>query len=191
MTSGRWRVETHSSLLTPLHHVSHTVTKMDALTDIFAILGMFFLRLGVPLLLVFGVGYLLRRLDAQWEAEAREQTGTNVRQGQEQQRPGRRPSERPAPAVPQRLPAAPAYASVIDIFGQPCWAINDCDAAARENCPAYHQPGSPCWLARFQEEGHLPDGCQQCAIYAATSGAAIGAAAQQAAARQPLDHWLQ
>lgn len=164
---------------------------MDALTDILVILGMFFLRLGVPLLLVFGVGYLLRRLDARWEAEAREQAGTDVRQVQQRRRPGRQPSERPAPAVPQRLPAAPAYASVIDIFGQPCWAINDCDAATKEKCPAFHQPGSPCWLARFQEEGHLPDGCQECAIYAATSGAAIGAAAKQTAANQPHNRWLQ
>ncbi|MBX7236441.1 MAG: hypothetical protein K1X65_18800 [Caldilineales bacterium] len=171
---------------------------MDALLDILVILGMFFLRLGVPLLLVVGVGYLLRRLDARWEAEAREQAGTATRSIRPEQRPGAgqpaplpaRPAQRPLPGGwpgPQRLPAFAGGPTVMDVFGQPCWAINDCDPAARAECPAYHQPENPCWLARFQADGHLPDRCQQCPIFAATSGAGLFAAEGQPAARQ----WLQ
>ena len=47
---------------------------MDTFTDILAMIGFFFLRLGVPLLITIGVGLLLRRLDTRWEAEAWEQT---------------------------------------------------------------------------------------------------------------------
>lgn len=168
---------------------------MDALLDILVILGLFFLRLGVPLLLVVGVGYLLRRLDARWEAEAREQAGAMPRPVKPEQRPEvGRPDRRPAPAgwpLPQRLPAATggAYPSVIDVFGQPCWTINGCDATTRDRCPAYHQPGNPCWLARFQASGHLPDGCSQCPIYAATSGAAPFVEGKQPSAGQ--GQWLQ
>jgi hypothetical protein len=169
---------------------------MDTLLDILVILGMFFLRLGVPLLLVVGVGYLLRRLDARWEAEAREQVGNATRSTRPEQRPGAgqpapaRPRPRPLPGgwpQPQRLPVFAGGPSATDVFGQPCWAINGCDPAAREGCPAYHQPGSPCWLARYQAEGHLPAGCPDCAIYAATSGVGPLTAEGQPAAGQ----WLQ
>lgn len=177
---------------------------MDALIDIFAVLGMFFLRLGVPLLLVIGVGYLLRRLDARWEAEAREHANAAL-PAKAAQRPGTglpaqspiQPGQRPLPAgwpQPQRLPAfaSGAPASVIDTFGQPCWALNGCSETGRQQCPAYQQPGSPCWLARFQAEGKLPEACPQCPIYAATSGAATsGAATLSSGKHQGAEQWLQ
>ena len=43
---------------------------MDGTVDILVIIGMFVLRLGVPLVFTVGVGYLFRRLDARWEAAA-------------------------------------------------------------------------------------------------------------------------
>ena len=39
-------------------------------TDMLVFAGMLFLRFGVPLLVVIGIGYLLKRLDRRWEAEA-------------------------------------------------------------------------------------------------------------------------
>ena len=39
-------------------------------TDMLVFAGMLFLRFGVPLLIVIGIGYLLKRLDRRWEAEA-------------------------------------------------------------------------------------------------------------------------
>lgn len=43
---------------------------MDELQEVLVVIGMFVLRLGVPLLIALTVGYLLRRLDSRWEAEA-------------------------------------------------------------------------------------------------------------------------
>ena len=44
---------------------------MDGLLQVAVIVGMFILRLGVPLLITLLVAYWLRRLDGKWEAEAR------------------------------------------------------------------------------------------------------------------------
>jgi len=46
---------------------------MQWLIDSAAVVGLFILRLGVPLAITFGVAYLLRRLDRKWEAEAQQQ----------------------------------------------------------------------------------------------------------------------
>ena len=57
-------------------------------TDMLVFTGMLFLRFGVPLLVVIGIGYLLKRLDRRWEAE----------RGPSRRRPRRlrfRPSSRP------------------------------------------------------------------------------------------------
>ena len=43
---------------------------MDGVRDAAIVIGMFLLRLAVPLAVTFLVAYLLRRLDARWEAEA-------------------------------------------------------------------------------------------------------------------------
>jgi hypothetical protein len=47
---------------------------MDWLGDSLAVAGLFVLRLGVPLAITLAVAYGLRRLDAQWEADAQHQT---------------------------------------------------------------------------------------------------------------------
>ncbi len=47
---------------------------MDELPEVLVVVGMFILRLGVPLMIVVAVGYLLRRLDSRWEAEAQAET---------------------------------------------------------------------------------------------------------------------
>ncbi len=49
----------------------------DWLLPIAIVLGMFILRLGVPLAVILTVGYLLRRLDAKWQAEAQAQRATS------------------------------------------------------------------------------------------------------------------
>jgi hypothetical protein len=132
---------------------------MEVLMDVLVILGMFLLRLGLPLALVLVVGYWLRRLDARWEAEAR------------RQRPVVTPEPLPT-AWPTSMPAAvwaTGPASAVDVFGLPCWQLRGCDPARREQCPAYHQPDVPCWLARSEAEGALPAGCATCLIFAATA----------------------
>lgn len=49
---------------------------MDQLLGPLVIVGLFLLRLGVPLAVTLAVGYLLRRLDAKWEAEESARTET-------------------------------------------------------------------------------------------------------------------
>lgn len=53
-------------------------TTMDQLLEVAVITGMFVLRLGVPLAITLAVGYLLRRLDAKWRAEAETQWKANT-----------------------------------------------------------------------------------------------------------------
>ena len=43
---------------------------MEASLQVLAVVGMFILRLGVPLVITLMVGYWLRQLDARWQAEA-------------------------------------------------------------------------------------------------------------------------
>jgi len=52
------------------------IVKMEGISEVLVIIGMFALRLGVPLLIILVVGYLLRRLDSRWEAEARAEAQT-------------------------------------------------------------------------------------------------------------------
>ncbi|MCB0154532.1 MAG: hypothetical protein KDF65_07030 [Anaerolineae bacterium] len=111
------------------------------------IVGMFVVRLGVPLLITLAVGYWLRRLDEKWQAEAL------ARQTAE------------APAVVEPEPNFTLY-KVID---RPCWEVKGCPAALSQQCPAFEQPGRPCWQARYQAEGRLPATCYSCPIFARRS----------------------
>ena len=40
-------------------------------TEFLAVAGLFVLRVGIPLLIMVGLVYLLKRLDRRWEADAR------------------------------------------------------------------------------------------------------------------------
>jgi hypothetical protein len=59
---------------------------MDGLLQVAVIVGMFILRLGVPLLITLLVAYWLRRLDGKWEAEARARQETEPTPIEESQR---------------------------------------------------------------------------------------------------------
>ncbi len=147
---------------------------MGTFIDSMVMIGFFFLRLGVPLLLVIGVGYILRRLDAKWEAEVWEQAGKTTQPTvqptiQPGIQPEIQPTVRPAPRPVQR-PSSQAVRLLTaeDIFGQPCWDIKDCSPEMAEHCPATAQPDLPCWLAKQESEGQLPKECYNCSIYIAT-----------------------
>ena len=49
-----------------------------------------------------------------------------------------------------------------------CWSIIGCDPELREDCPGFKQQMIPCWLARTQAEGALPDKCVTCPLYKET-----------------------
>jgi hypothetical protein len=63
------------------------VVNMDGLLEVLVIIGMFILRLGVPLLVTVALGYLLRRLDTRWEAEAQAEAKTRRKMEVAQQQP--------------------------------------------------------------------------------------------------------
>ena len=113
---------------------------MDGLWDAVVVAGMFVLRLGVPLAITIAIGYLLRRLDAKWQAEAWAQWETSQMQ---------EAAAGPTPSAAK----------------QPCWTLKGCSEAVRDRCPAFKRPNIPCWLARRQAEGRLPAACYDCELF--------------------------
>ena len=65
---------------------------MDGLLQAAIIVGMFILRLGVPLLITLLVAYWLRRLDSKWEAEARARQEIEPTVTEETQKPIPKPT---------------------------------------------------------------------------------------------------
>ena len=117
---------------------------MDWFWQAAIILGMFVLRLGIPLLITLAVGYWLRRLDAKWQAEAlAQQVAQEIQSDAEQQ---------------------PDF-EIYKVIDQPCWELKGCSAAVCEQCPAFQQPDMPCWLVRYRAEGRLPANCYRCKMF--------------------------
>lgn len=114
---------------------------------VFALL--FALRCVAPLVLTLAIGYLMNRLVDRWEAE---ETTSHL---EEVEIAG---DTRSSGGI--KLPAVTL----------PCWLVRKCDPAKRDNCPAFKQQGLPCWQARLLAEGHMPDSCPTCPIYAQAMG---------------------
>lgn len=155
---------------------------MPSFVDFLVFLGMVFLRFGVPLLIVVGIGYLLKRLDRRWEAEAREYAAKQAAQQPAARPEAPRPVERPA--VPVRTPTeAPQMPFIIPpavikdsrlplpqpgLMATPpqaCWDVKKCSADKKAQCAAPQHPDQPCWQARFDAEGHVPAECVGCDIF--------------------------
>lgn len=138
---------------------------MDRLSDALVIIGLFVLRLGVPLSLTLAIGYALRRLDARWQAEA--ETRARAGSGDEPETFERvHPQQQPKSSVWSvvRQPV-PQPALVADSAGAPCWSLKGCTEAMRLGCAATYQLGIPCWEARRRAEGRLPATCKGCDLY--------------------------
>jgi len=138
-------------------------------TDILVVSGLVALRIGVPVAITAALVYFLKRLDRRWEAEA------------EAERKARRVSESAAvqPAVqparaaqanlatqrvsPNLMPAQPGL--VAGAHAEACWEIKGCPESSYASCSAYLHPGQPCWQARLQAEGKIPDQCPTCEIF--------------------------
>jgi len=106
---------------------------------VFAVAGLFILRLGVPIaimaLLSWGVNRYVRReetraraLEESWRASG--------------------------------IPARPT--------GRPCWEMKGCRPEAFAKCPAFQRAMLPCWLARQLHSGRLLSTCKTCDIYRRT-----------------------
>ena len=117
---------------------------MTALYETTMIIGMFLLRLGIPLAVIAVVCHWFKCLDARWTAEA------NAFQR----------------AQRWDADAAAAYTAQQSFLQTPCWEQRGCQEEQRTRCAAGQQPCLPCWLARMRSEGRLPTACAGCAIFA-------------------------
>ena len=134
---------------------------MSPVTEILYIVGLFVLRLGIPLAITLVIAYFLRRLDSRWEKEARsEQEAGSVTREEEKEK---------TVSVPLvHIPSPASIPATFDSDGKPCWEINKaCTPIKMEQCPAYHDPSVPCWQARRQAEGRIPVECYHCEIFLA------------------------
>lgn len=154
---------------------------MPSFLDLLVVAGMMFLRIGVPALVIAALAYGLKKLDARWEREARDYAAK-----QAEARPGAQPQPRPAAPVrkptPASLPFVPppaikdsrvqpgvsmaAPTAGIKVAGQqPCWDAKGCSDVAKSACPAPQHPDQPCWQARFDAEGAIPEDCAGCDVF--------------------------
>lgn len=117
---------------------------MEQLQGALMILGLFLIRLGIPLAVMAAVSYWLRRVDQRWAAEARAYQQAKAWE--------REIAVTPAGSPP---PADP-----------PCWVQRGCSLEARTRCAAGQQPCFPCWLARLRRDHQLPASCVGCPLFA-------------------------
>ena len=142
-------------------------------TDILVLIGMFALRIGVPVAIMAGAVYMLKRLDRRWEAEARaEQEKRAVREAVQrpavpQPAPSRRvPAPAPLPFIPPpALPTTQQPGLRMAELAQPCYDVWKCTEENKAKCAAAQHPEKPCWQARFEAEGQVPGECVHCKIF--------------------------
>lgn len=104
--------------------------------SVLAVIGLFVLRIGVPIvvmvLLSWGVSLYVQREEARaLEAEKR------------------------AALAQAAAAAAPAA----------CWDVKGCGEEAKADCPAMKRPDLPCWLAKQLATGRLSPACEACVMY--------------------------
>lgn len=126
---------------------------MNGFDATLVMIALFALRCVVPLVLTAGLGYLMNRLVARWEAA--EVEGVNE----------------PIPVPLVEPPAAYERQSVLSLLSFPCWVTNSCPERKRKGCPACERDDVPCWQARLEAEGVLPASCPDCPRYIAGQAA--------------------
>ncbi len=142
---------------------------MEGLTNVLLILALFFLRLGVPILVTVAIAYGLSRLDAKWRREAEREARAEATARMDEVRP--QPAGQP---MTIRLPEAVPAGMFAVAGGPPCWDVKSCSEAMRANCAAFRQPTVPCWQARAQAEGRLPATCKGCHLYVPSMATSAG-----------------
>jgi hypothetical protein len=113
---------------------------MEPLPELVAVLIGFLLRIAVPVGITALVAWLLRRLDARWQAEAEEQA----------RKAALTPSQNGREVVGK---------------GLRCWEVRGCPPERRESCPAYLHPEIPCWQILRAPTGQLRKGCLECEVF--------------------------
>lgn len=109
---------------------------MNASQATLVIILLFALRCLLPLALMLAIGYAMNWMVDRWELEAEESGEGTV--------------------LATHMSAS---------NGGRCWSIMKCDPGLRKDCPGFKQKMIPCWLARTQAEGTLPEKCITCPLY--------------------------
>lgn len=139
------------------------------IVDILAVIGLFALRIGVPLAIMVGLAYFLKRLDRRWEAEARAQQAAERPIVEPARQPAAQPAVAKAAAVPigVDMPGVPRpqQPGLVNTGAQACYEVKGCTETMKAKCAAVGHPDMACWQARLQAEGHIPDTCPTCEIF--------------------------
>ena len=145
--------------------------------DIVGLTVMVLLRFGVPLALMAGAAYFLKRLDARWEAEARvaSRRGCRGRRATGDRAPGARSPRTAPPRGPRPIPTfipPPVDNSIrlqpgmmMAASAQHCWDEKGCTEEAKASCAAPANPGVPCWQAHLDAAGKIPEQCVECDVF--------------------------
>jgi len=80
--------------------------------------------------------------------------------------------QRIQPGLSAAMPAAPASststapgASAASAASAACWDVKGCSPATKSQCAAAQHPDQPCWQARFDAEGQIPEDCVKCDVF--------------------------
>ncbi len=155
---------------------------MPSFTDFMVVVGMIALRFGVPALVIGGIAYLLKRLDRRWEAEASEYAAKRAAEQPAVQPEAPRPAERPAmptrepapaPQMPFIIPPAAirdqrqqlAQPGMMAPMAEPGRRASRANTGSKPQCAAPQTGDKPCWQARLDAEGKIPDECVNCDIF--------------------------
>lgn len=111
---------------------------MKVLEDAVTLALVVSVQLGVPVTVLFVIGYLRYRCDP---------SGREARQG------------RPVAgiAIAQDARARPAFGT-----NRPCWEVKQCSPEESRDCPARRRSQMPCWQATRTPYGHLRARCVNC-----------------------------
>lgn len=118
---------------------------MDKFTGTLVMILLFTLRCVIPLVLTLLIGRAMNRLVDKWEAEEAAR------------------KKEPEPIIPVAV-STPLQQPGLTASVR-CWVFRDC---GRTDCAAYQNPNLLCWKMKTEENGRLPDICQQCAYYELT-----------------------
>lgn len=116
--------------------------------DAAIILAMFFLRIGVPIIVTIGIGAWLEK---KLRPADFQRTTQRVQRGK---------------IIP--FPRTQNGARVATAPLAHCWEVKQCDSAKRAQCAAYKRPDLPCWLALQTAGGKVRPECPDCELYTQT-----------------------
>jgi hypothetical protein len=117
------------------------------MTETLAVVALLALRIGAPLLVIFGISYVVYR----WIGE---------------EKPARVASVRTAIGATQSAAlGGPAPLAQVLFSGVHCWDEKGCTEEMKAKCPAAARPELPCWLAVQMNTGHLRQNCSSCNFY--------------------------